>query len=114
MINTRLFPIVLPILVVLLVGPAFSQVRQYQAQPYGILDLTEEQLTAIQEQRLAFQKEILTLRTELMTGYMELDNLYLQALGKIAEIIRNDDIRKRLTRCEDFESLTAVLEETAS
>ncbi len=92
MINNKIFLVSLPILVLVLVLPAAAQDQYRQEHPYGFLDLTEEQLGAIQEQRLAFQKDILSLRTKLMTGYMELDNLYLESAeqakieGKISEL----------------------------
>ena len=92
MIKSKVLIVFLPILILTLVVPASAQGRGWQAQPYNFLDLTEEQLAAIQEQRLAFQKDMLSLRTQLMTGYMELDSLYLQNAeqpkieGKIAEL----------------------------
>ncbi len=92
MIKSKVLIVFLPILILTLAIPASAQGQRWQAQPYNFLDLTEEQMAAIQEQRLAFQKDILSLRTQLMTGYMELDNLYLQNAeqpkidGKIAEL----------------------------
>jgi hypothetical protein len=101
MINRLILSILLPILIVLSAVPASAQGRRWQAQPYDVLELTEDQLAAIQEQRLAFQKEILSLRTDLMSGYMELDNLYLQDAdqgkieGKLAEL---DQMEKELDK----------------
>jgi len=92
MIKSKVLIVFLPILILLLVVPASAQGRRWQAQPYNFIDLTEEQLAAIQEQQMAFQKDILSLRTTLMAGYMELDNLYMQNAeqpridGKIAEL----------------------------
>lgn len=92
MIKSKVLIVFLPILILTLAIPASAQGLRWQAQPYNFLDLTEEQMAAIEEQRLAFQKDILSLRTQLMAGYMELDNLYLQNAeqpkidGKIAEL----------------------------
>jgi hypothetical protein len=92
MIKSKVLIVFLPILILTLAIPASAQDLRWQAQPYNFLDLTEEQMAAIQEQRLAFQKDILSLRTQLMAGYMELDNLYMQNAeqqkieGKIAEL----------------------------
>ena len=40
-------------------------------------------------------------------------NYYLQALGKIAELVRKDEVCNALMEAEDFETLTAVLMEAS-
>ncbi|MGB2906565.1 MAG: hypothetical protein WBB73_05665 [Candidatus Aminicenantaceae bacterium] len=92
MIKSKILIVFLPILILLLVVPASAQSRRWQVQPDNFLNLSEEQMAAIQEHQLAFQKDILSLRTTLMAGYMDLDNLYLQNAeqpkieSKIAEL----------------------------
>jgi len=39
-------------------------------------------------------------------------NFYLQALGKIAELVRKDEVRAQLLEAADFESFTQVLRES--
>jgi PTS system nitrogen regulatory IIA component len=40
-------------------------------------------------------------------------NYYLQALGKIAELVRKDSVRKALMEAEDFASMVGILEEAS-
>jgi PTS system nitrogen regulatory IIA component len=40
-------------------------------------------------------------------------NLYLQALGKIAELVRKEDVRQRLMTVTDFDTLVAALQESS-
>lgn len=41
-------------------------------------------------------------------------NLYLQALGRIAELVRQDDVRAQLMEVDDFDALVKVLKQEAA